>query len=1205
MAYENVFIDLSEGKFSNKTITLGKKGKNGEITDTEIIFSNKGDYSIEKEVKGNDIIITAYDGGKVLGKVTVKNGAKQEFIEGGYSAWLSVNGGSNWTNLFTASYDLGDECSYKSQTLKGTALNENFHGGFADDKMYSGGGSDTFHIYKGDAIGKTGDIIYGSDGDDTLNLIDEEDWSGYTLYKEGDNLRLNAGKDNITIDKYFANAEDNRIQGIDMEEYMDDSYIQVVGDKKKANKLVGSEYDDEIYGGDKNDTIITGDGDDKIYGGNGNDNITINSLGDKYIYVDKGGGNDVVDIDLSHPMLLEKTKATVPSSTPYSPAVYDTDGDLRIYATIGVDRTKSESDKYFYFTKRGADIIIEAAHIDDGTSESLTLKNYFNLSGTVQNIISGVSSEYKSKVSDPTNYDLYINGESANYYLNNAELNIEGVKVTDLIKMVEKEFPSNMNDQIDGVLKKIKIPSGLANANVYLGSSFNDSMEGSNNKDVMLSLGGEYNSFVTGTKGQTVAASLGKDSNDYYGITNFEAGTLIYDNGGSNDVEIYNVDTNDIHIIGGSMGGTYALKEAKEPSLVKASVPTTSTTAIEILTDSKGLKNIENIDFADIGKKINDIKEAFSGSEKKGSTESELVTSEQAKAINSALTIANSLIEKFRGVAIVSRKEVEELYGPVSILAKGTSDEKAPAVASNLYDDMWVRDKKGIWHCLTAESQEAAAYLMYRSLSDFSDNLDKKFGINMGDMMQVLIYPDKCTISANALQERLDNYEIDNAFIKKYYKKVDNDTYIFSNTAINEMKSSLISVFQNTYVGTNYDNNFSVSHSDSGAAIATGYGNDTITFNGEIGSTYNYDKPYAYSPDTAPKYNIASSLESYERDTLVFKNYTYGKDLRLEYIDMDIDSDGQYVNGLQLETYKATKNTETEAYINYHIGEDVDGPSTGFNIHNNRFALTLKDKSNTYQITAEHSSNYGVEYDWTGSKDGHVAYIFADDIEIQSNKATNYIYADRAPSDTKGSYSELYYTYGGGTDFVNSVAKSYDSYFVNLTNKTHLTILDEGQNDEDTLYLQNADAGKLKLFFNVKRNGDILADTDDGIGYGLIAGNISKSTFEISKFDAPKKYYYSSEEITGYKNGVEFDYNLTGTQNGIEEIYFNDGESRVYGMDSLVNNIRSDVASWLNTNNYYDAEEAILNGSAKEVKELFAIYNSYNINDYSGSTYVA
>ena len=923
-------------------------------------------------------------------------------------------------------------------------------------------------------------------------------------------------------------------------------------DSKKGVTILGSDYSETFYGGTKADKITTGsdfyslyhDSEDAdiIYGGKGDDQITIDGFGLKQIYVNKGDGNDTVDLNMANVVIPAPAYFTGYVSRTDDIPVQPVGSSLVVDATIGLSDVKTAADPQFTYTKRGADLIIDAEHAD-GTKESLTLKSYFNMTGTALNTYNYIRGSVKASETSPENYDLIVNGDGfKKTIMPNETLVIAGVPVKELIKMVEKEFQPGVTEMVDGILKVIKIPSSIMNANVFIGTETDNEFLGTNNKDIMLSTGGD-NYFETGTKGLSVIASLGNEfGEDIYNVSSFEAGTVIIDKDGKYDLGIGKVDTNDIHMIGIDTGSTLTKGTAS------------ASTTIEYLTDTKGVKNITGLDFNGIYKKVMDVvKGGLNLSDKK-----------QVKAINSVISTAAGLIDKFRGVAIVANRDVEN---------------------DGLYDDLYVTDKNGNKHIISADSQEANTLFIMQNISAFAENMSHKFGMDMGSLIQAVADPSLSPISVEEIEEAIDDGYIDKAFVKKYFKYVKENTkeeipahYELNKNAVKEITGGLTDVFTNSYVGTDGDNSFTISHSDAGAVVAAGTGNDTITFKGEIGNTWK-ERPDAYNPVNPPVYNIVSSLNVGEKDTIVFKNNTLEKDLFTDGLKYSMDE--REVYGMDFVASKWDKKSSTFGYVNYIIGEDGvndEGEyvnNTPYSIDGNKFALTIKDKSKTYEFSAEYQSEGNITEDWSKDKSNHFAIVSSDHSIITTGKGQNMI----------ESHNALVYTYGGGNDQIMSKNNSNDEYFAKLTGSTNLAIYDTGKTDDDILALSNSqkEAKNIRAYFNVDRDSGV----SDELNISLISGKLSKSSFDIV------------ESYVDLKKGIDFNYNYDN-ENGIEEIYYGfDGEdsssATKVNMDAIISQVQSELAGWFSTYDYDCTDDAIIANDKNAIKDLVAVYNSVDL----------
>ena len=73
--------------------------------------------------------------------------------------------------------------------------------------------------------------------------------------------------------------------------------VNIVGKYDKTQKATifeGTKYTDRITGTAKKDIIITGNGEDTIVSGKGNDVIIIDGYDTKYITINNGDGDDII-----------------------------------------------------------------------------------------------------------------------------------------------------------------------------------------------------------------------------------------------------------------------------------------------------------------------------------------------------------------------------------------------------------------------------------------------------------------------------------------------------------------------------------------------------------------------------------------------------------------------------------------------------------------------------------------------------------------------------------------------------------------------------------------------------------------------------------------------------------------------------------------------------------------------------------------------
>lgn len=1023
------------------------------------------------------------------------------------------------------------------------------------------------------------------------------------------------------------------INGADSASFNDDNCISVssnywnsddlfntwytVGDweSKKAQTLKGTDLNEEIYGGTKADKIFTGGGNDYIEGGKGNDTITINGAGEKEIALYKGDGNDVVTVD---PLFRREADVSI-----YVPTTYVSDSTIAL-------KKAWVPEPQFTFKKEFQDLTITATY-QDGTTDSIKLEKYFDIAGIVKGAYDDVdlNNTYLDNIFSGFKYDEHIE--------------VGGVKVGDLLKntklidvmSIGMKATSSIDPSktsIGDYLSKymgISIPSGLKSVNAFVGTQYNDSFTGTTNKDLMISFGGN-NEFVTGTKGQTVIASLNNNKSELYAIaakteklpilipketdsyevSSFTAGTAIIDMDGEYDMEIKGVDTNDIHMLATNIRSedTY-----DEPILYfTGSVSTTQTTDLTYLTDSKGVKNFEGLNYKDIAGKVLDIVNPGWDSKKDSSSDKERI-----KAINSAINTASGLIDKFRGVAVVAQ---HELY----------PDEYKH------FEDIYVTDntKEQNTHVISAESQKASDKMTAENFSKLFNYACEKYGFGSGmkkmaiynpgmntnmllSMGQFLIDIERYTIDGDDARYDVEHGYLAENILKSYYKyDKKNDVYTLNDKAYKEIKSYIFDTFGESFVGTNLDNTYTIKNSLLGTAIASGAGSDTFNFKGDLinkleTNTYRgvfmplekgsikpaeYDDNFNMGMQT---YNIVSEIGSDTMDNINISNYSFDKNtLYMRPSEIRMNSYGDvYFDGLSLQAYDAKKGNY--ASINYGIGDEYHDNygmkllysdfDDGYYLENGeKFDnLTITDGSKkTFNVTAEYNSG-NLTYDWAFGTN-NIAITNAKNTTIYSSDGTNIInagsFAEGVNSDGDFDYdsSLSYYNYGGN-DVVNSTNYySNDNYTVYHFNKnTKLSIYDEGGNDR--LNLSAEDNTSLRLFFDVDADGDY----SDNLSI-VTSDNLKKGNFVLSKYDgAYSKTYYNAMA----DKGVSFE------ADEIENVYINGSKASI---ESTMNQIAGEVADWLNSDankkGYYSAAEVLNNGSAKEINQILAIYNDANIN---------
>ncbi|MGE0054484.1 MAG: cadherin-like domain-containing protein [Hyphomicrobium sp.] len=155
-----------------------------------------------------------------------------------------------------------------NDTITGDTGNDTLIDGAGNDNVQGNGGNDTF------IVGSGNDIYDGGDGFDTL------DFSGAMSSVRVDLSRSLASGQSIGSDKVYS------IEGVVGSSWNDRLY----GDRGD-NFIDGGAGNDTINGGSGNDTLIGGDGNDRIGASTGND-VIYDGAGDDR--VNAGSGDDVV-----------------------------------------------------------------------------------------------------------------------------------------------------------------------------------------------------------------------------------------------------------------------------------------------------------------------------------------------------------------------------------------------------------------------------------------------------------------------------------------------------------------------------------------------------------------------------------------------------------------------------------------------------------------------------------------------------------------------------------------------------------------------------------------------------------------------------------------------------------------------------------------------------------------------------------------------
>nr|WP_314868607.1 calcium-binding protein [uncultured Campylobacter sp.] len=314
---EDIIVTKGEVKYDSYTrsryqdLVISLKGKQGSISLEHIISRDNGIY---EEYSHKTLVF--------------ENGDKLSFDD---ILNLSLIGNDENNDIYGYSHrDNILEGNGGDDTLCGNSGNDTLIGGKGNDSLYGNGGDDAYVYNKGDGV----DYIYDIEGNDTLKFgkgIKKEDLvvsvskNKERLSQYDDTHRvmdIKIGfKDNDTdavflrgniIDK--CSNKDLTIENFEFENgdrlsFEDIKKLALTGDDTNNllygyddinnimnglggdDEIRGGELNDTIYGGVGNDTISGDKGDDIIYGGDGNDTI---NAGDGNDIIEGGKGDDVI-----------------------------------------------------------------------------------------------------------------------------------------------------------------------------------------------------------------------------------------------------------------------------------------------------------------------------------------------------------------------------------------------------------------------------------------------------------------------------------------------------------------------------------------------------------------------------------------------------------------------------------------------------------------------------------------------------------------------------------------------------------------------------------------------------------------------------------------------------------------------------------------------------------------------------------------------
>ncbi|MGA0597688.1 calcium-binding protein [Enterovirga sp. CN4-39] len=268
------------------------------------------------DLRGNEAInlvgnfadeILNQSSGRIIGGISMGGGADRLSNSGAITATggsaIDMGDGDDVVNLYVGSNVTGtiklgagndrivvSDWILNGHTIDGGDGNDDITAGMGNDVVYGGAGND--YIYAGDGD----DVIYAGDGDDTI-LAD----AGNDVIDGG------AGYDTLFLARatgpIYVDFAEGRVSGAGIGA---DTFTNIENLLFGAgnDQVIGGNADDTFDGGDGNDTLTGGAGDDTLFGAAGHDVLNGGSGDDT---LDGGAGDDVMNGGSGDDILLGGT----------------------------------------------------------------------------------------------------------------------------------------------------------------------------------------------------------------------------------------------------------------------------------------------------------------------------------------------------------------------------------------------------------------------------------------------------------------------------------------------------------------------------------------------------------------------------------------------------------------------------------------------------------------------------------------------------------------------------------------------------------------------------------------------------------------------------------------------------------------------------------------------------------------------------------
>ena len=485
---------------------------------------------------------------------TLNGGLGDDYLYGADGA-DTLNGGGDNDKLYGGNGNdvlNGDE---GNDTLYGGDGNDILSGGAGNDDLDGGDGSDTYVFGKGFGRDTISDHDDSAESKDIIRFTDGITADMLHFARDGNDLliKVKDGSDQVLVQYYFENDGSGgyRIDEIHfdngqvldvaavkelVQQPTDGSDILYAASPSSGNTLNGglgddslySGNNDNLYGGDGNDTLNGGSGDDYLYGRNGNDTL-IGGAGIDYL--EGGDGSDTYVFGRG---FGRDTIYNHDDSAERKDIIRFTDGitaDMLHFARDGNDlliKVKGGSDQvlvqYYFENDDSGDYRIDEIHFDNGQVLDVAA-----VKELAQQPTDGSDRLYAYHSGNTLNGglgdDLLCGGNGAD------TLNGGGDN--------DKLYGDNGNDVLNGDEGNDTLNGGDGNDTLD-GGTDDDSLFGENGNDTLI--GGVGNDYLDGGNGNDILS--GGAGNDYLDGGD-GSDTYVFGKGfGQDTVDNYHVDKN-------------------------------------------------------------------------------------------------------------------------------------------------------------------------------------------------------------------------------------------------------------------------------------------------------------------------------------------------------------------------------------------------------------------------------------------------------------------------------------------------------------------------------------------------------------------------------------------------------------------------------------------------------------------------------------